>query len=97
VHPIHPGYTTEAELLALEEIYAGKVAALLDRAHPRDLYDVAQILGIMGSFRHDRARQAALFYLALSSDDPRTRGLSNVLTNSDQSIRRYLYPFTAPG
>jgi predicted nucleotidyltransferase component of viral defense system len=97
VHPLHPGYTTEAELLSLEEIYAGKVAALLDRAHPRDLYDVTQILGILGSLRHDSARQAALFYLALSSDDPGTRGLSNVLTISDQSIRRYLYPLLRRG
>lgn len=97
VRPLHPGYATEAELLALEEIYAGKVSALLDRAHPRDLYDVAQILGITGAFRHDRARPVALFYLALSSDDPRPRGLSNMLTITDQNIRRYLYPLLRRG
>ncbi len=89
---LHPGYVTEAALLALEEIYAGKVAALLDRAHPRDLYDVAQILGITEPFRHDLARQAALLYLALASDDPRPRGLSGVRAISEQDVRRYLHP-----
>lgn len=43
VYRLHPGYTTETALLGLEELYAGKVAALLERAHPRDLYDVVQV------------------------------------------------------
>ncbi len=69
---------------------------------PRDItriccYDVVQILAIMGSLRQDRAREVALFYLALSSGDPRTRGLSNVLNISDQSVRRYLYPLLRRG
>jgi hypothetical protein len=34
----------ELPLLATEEIYAGKLVAALDRQHPRDLFDVQQLL-----------------------------------------------------
>jgi Nucleotidyl transferase AbiEii toxin, Type IV TA system len=37
------GYV-ETQVLAAEELYAGKLVAALDRQHPRDLFDVMQLL-----------------------------------------------------
>ncbi len=47
-------------LLAVEEIYAGKICAALDRQHPRDLFDIKFILeeGLT-----DRTKNAFLIYL----------------------------------
>lgn len=36
--------TPEIQLLSVEEIYAGKICAALDRQHPRDLFDIKFIL-----------------------------------------------------
>lgn len=38
----------EARTLALEEVYAGKLVAALDRQHPRDLFDVMLLLDAEG-------------------------------------------------
>lgn len=38
----------EARTLALEEVYAGKLVAALDRQHPRDLFDVLLLLDAEG-------------------------------------------------
>lgn len=37
------GYV-ETQVLAVDELYAGKLVAALDRQHPRDLFDVIQLL-----------------------------------------------------
>ena len=37
------GYV-ETQVLAADELYAGKLVAALDRQHPRDLFDVMQLL-----------------------------------------------------
>lgn len=41
------GYV-ETQVLAADELYAGKLVAALDRQHPRDLFDVMQLLAEEG-------------------------------------------------
>ena len=41
------GYV-ETQVLAADEVYAGKLVAALDRQHPRDLFDVMQLLSNEG-------------------------------------------------
>ena len=41
------GYV-ETQVLAADELYAGKLVAALDRQHPRDLFDVMQLLASGG-------------------------------------------------
>lgn len=52
----------EIPLASLEDVYAGKLVAALDRQHPRDLYDVLQL------YRHEgitpAIRRAFVIYLA---------------------------------
>lgn len=57
----------EMPVIAFEELFAGKIIAALDRAHPRDLFDVHHLLheeGISGALF-----QATLIYL-ISSGRP---------------------------
>lgn len=92
VRQIHPAFSTEATLLVLEELYAGKVAALLDRAHPRDLFDAAQLVSQHDRFDQRALREVALFYLGMGREDPRRLGLTHMLGISDRAIRLRLCP-----
>jgi predicted nucleotidyltransferase component of viral defense system len=51
----------EVNLLAFPDIYAGKIVAALDRQHPRDLFDVRELLANEGV--DDELRRAFLVYL----------------------------------
>jgi predicted nucleotidyltransferase component of viral defense system len=51
------GVEFEVPILAPDELYAGKLAAALDRQHPRDLFDVWQLLRIG---RHHRRHGGVL-------------------------------------
>lgn len=60
------GYA-EMQLVALPDLYAGKIAAVLDRQHPRDLFDIAYLYANEGLT--DDIFQAFLVYL-ISHDRP---------------------------
>lgn len=55
------GYV-EVPVVALADLYAGKICAALDRQHPRDLFDVKWLLENEGLT--DEIRKALLVYLA---------------------------------
>src|SRR5256884_4000765 len=40
ISPIGDEAACEFPLLAIEELFAGKIRAMIDRQHPRDLYDL---------------------------------------------------------
>jgi hypothetical protein len=54
-----------AHVLSVADLYAGKICAALDRQHPRDLYDVYQLLQNEG-LTHE-IRRAFVVYLASHS------------------------------
>lgn len=51
------------------EIYGSKICAALDRQHPRDIFDVSQILSEGGGDFNDKIKDAFIFYL-LSHNRP---------------------------
>lgn len=51
----------EVRRLSIHDLYGGKICAALDRQHPRDLFDVAQLLDTDGFT--DKTRMAFLIYL----------------------------------
>lgn len=51
----------EARMVSLPDLYAGKIMAALDRQHPRDLFDVRDLLAHEGV--SDELRQAFIVYL----------------------------------
>lgn len=57
----------EIKVLSLADLYAGKIVAALDRQHPRDLFDIAELMAHEGI--DDAMRQAFIVYL-LSHNRP---------------------------
>lgn len=70
---VFPGEPSQVTVLSREEVVAGKVAALLDRAAPRDLFDMAELArhGAMGD--PDRLRAATILLGSFHVDDFRAR------------------------
>ena len=70
---IFPGEPVVVTVLSREEVVAGKVAALLDRAAPRDLFDVATLVdhGAIGDL--DRLRRATTLLGTFQTSDFRRR------------------------
>ena len=54
------GYA-EISVVSLEDLYAGKICAALDRQHPRDLFDVKLLLENEGLT--DNIRKALIVYI----------------------------------
>lgn len=63
----------EASVVSFEDLYAGKLVAALDRQHPRDLFDVRDLLANEGL--SDDLREAFIVYL-LSHNRPMFEVLS---------------------
>ena len=51
----------EMQVVSFADLYAGKIVAALDRQHPRDLFDVSDLLAHEGI--SDELRRAFLVYL----------------------------------
>src|SRR5260370_22530142 len=66
----------EARVVSFADLYAGKIVAALDRQHPRDLFDVRDLLANEGIT--DDLRQAFIVYL-LSHDRPMSEVLAPTL------------------
>lgn len=58
----------EINMLSFADLYAGKIAAALDRQHPRDLFDVHLLLENEGI--SDELRTALIIYLASHDKSP---------------------------
>lgn len=69
----------EVRMVSFADLYAGKIVAALDRQHPRDLFDVRDLLAVEGV--SDDLRRAFLVYM-ISHDRP----LNEVLNPSRQPL-----------
>ena len=72
------------QLLAFEDLYAGKLCAALDRQHPRDLFDVRQLLTKEGISR--QLKDAFLVYL-LGHHRPMVELLDPVMQDIEPAYR----------
>lgn len=73
----------EARTVSFEDLYAGKIVAALDRQHPRDLFDVRDLIANEGI--SDALRQAFIVYL-LSHDRPMSEVLVPTLKNIEAAF-----------
>lgn len=77
------------------EIFASKIVALLNRAAPRDLYDISNMIryGIFDDNQREMLRKCCVFYNAISSetvsDDFRFEAIKDI---SLRQIKTSLYP-----
>src|SRR5216683_4424696 len=77
----------EARTVSFEDLYAGKIVAALDRQHPRDLFDVRDLIANEGI--SDALRQAFIVYL-LSHDRPMSEVLAPTRKDiSDEFLRGF--------
>jgi predicted nucleotidyltransferase component of viral defense system len=78
------GYA-RVQVLAFEDLYAGKICAALDRQHPRDLFDVQILLAEEGI--SSALKDAFLVYL-LGHNRPMVELIDPVLQNIEAAYRR---------
>jgi predicted nucleotidyltransferase component of viral defense system len=77
----------EMEVVSFADLYAGKIVAALDRQHPRDLFDVRDLLANEGI--DDTLRRAFIVYM-LSHDRPMSEVLApNRKDFSDEFLRGF--------
>lgn len=82
----------EAELLGM------KIAALIDRHKPRDLFDIYKLKGYMPYVNKDRVRKLAVFYLSLDGIfDIDEATFDNINKITQDSIKKELQPVLAKG
>lgn len=81
-----------------EELFGMKICALIDRAKPRDLYDVNNIIAISPKLEKKKLRKSTLFYLSLDGvfvvDDNTFKKAEAITLNE---IKRELLPVLAKG
>lgn len=79
-------------VLATEELFAGKVKAMIDRRHPRDLYDLFRFA--QSGLPHDAAtlRKLSVLFSSTMDRDFRTYTIERVSDVDTKEIDRLLYP-----
>ncbi|MGC1300743.1 MAG: nucleotidyl transferase AbiEii/AbiGii toxin family protein [Caulobacteraceae bacterium] len=82
----------EIKVLSFADLYAGKLVAALDRQHPRDLFDVRDLLANEGV--RDRLRQAFIAYI-ISHDRPMAEVLAPTRKDITQAFEREFQGMTA--
>jgi predicted nucleotidyltransferase component of viral defense system len=88
--------TDEWTTISTLELFGGKIKALIERAAPRDLYDVNNMIhnNIIHSDEHNLLRKIIVFYLALGSKNKLILplNLENINSLKYNQIRKYLIP-----
>jgi len=82
----------EMRIVSLPDLYAGKIVAALDRQHPRDLFDVRELLA--NEVIDNRLRQAFIVYL-LSHGRPMAEVLNSPQKDIAQEFARGFVGMTA--
>ncbi len=79
-------------VLETEELFAGKIKAMIDRRHPRDLYDLFRFANSRLSYDRDLLRKLAVLFSSTMDRDFRTYR-SDRFDGIDQGdLDRLLYP-----
>ena len=92
VHPFELIGDVNVLTYPAEELFAGKIRACLERATPRDIYDVDMIIKNMDMINEVLLRKLSIFYLCLSSSDTRSITNEKLHKVNDRDVRRYLSP-----
>lgn len=89
--------TCDFPVLAVEELFGGKIKAMIDRRHPRDLYDLFRF-GKAGLLHDSEVmRKLAVLFSSTMDRDFRTYGIERFAEIDDAAIKRLLYPLLRAG
>jgi len=83
----------EIILVSKEELFAGKVAAALDRVAARDIYDLTNIANYKGDYDKVLFRKAVILLGTSKRKDFRKINPDRLQEVSDREIENTLYPF----
>lgn len=79
-------------VLATEELFAGKIKAMIDRRHPRDLYDLHRFAKSDLKYDQNILRKLAVLFGSTMDNDFRTYGMERVADLGAKQIATLLYP-----
>lgn len=79
-------------VLATEELFAGKLKAMIDRQHPRDLYDLFRFTKSSLPRDSETLRRLAVLFSSTMDRDYRTYTFDRVLKVDAKQIDNLLYP-----
>ncbi len=82
----------EFSVLAIEELFAGKSKAMIDRQHPRDLYDLFRFGKAALAHESELMRKVAVLFSSTMDRDLRTYSMARFADIEDAAIERLLYP-----
>ena len=84
-------------VLAIEELFAGKIRAMIDRQHPRDLYDLFRFRKANLNYDSEVMCKLAVLFGSTLNRDLRTYNMSRFADIDDEAIKRLLYPLLKAG
>lgn len=97
-----PWLEQELTVLSVDplEIYSSKIVALLNRAAPRDLYDIYTMIqyGLFDETQESLLKKCVMYYCAIGSDSvPEAFNYENISNVSQQRIKTDLIPVLRRG
>jgi predicted nucleotidyltransferase component of viral defense system len=95
--PIGDEVPCEFAVLAIEELFAGKIRAMIDRQHPRDLYDLFRFRKANLSYDSELMRKLAVLFGSTLNRDFRSYNMSRFAGIDEEAIKRLLYPLLKAG
>jgi hypothetical protein len=79
-------------VLETEELFGGKIKALIDRRHPRDLYDLFRFTSVHLDHNPEILRKLAVLFSSTMDRDFRTYHADRVEAINPKDLERLLYP-----
>jgi predicted nucleotidyltransferase component of viral defense system len=84
-------------VLTIEEVFAGKIKAMIDRRHPRDLYDLFRFGKADLTYDIELMRKLAVLFGSTLNRDFRSYNMSRFADIDEEAIKRLLYPLLRAG
>lgn len=82
----------EFPVLAIEELMAGKLKAMIERRHPRDLYDIYRFVLAAPAHDPELLRKLTVLFASTLNPDLRAYKVERFDAISQQEVERLLYP-----
>jgi predicted nucleotidyltransferase component of viral defense system len=95
--PIGDEPACEFPVLAIEELFAGKIKAMIDRQHPRDVYDLFRFRKADLKYDSEVMRKLAVLFGSTLNRDLRSYNMSRFADIDEEAIKRLLYPLLKAG
>ena len=90
-------FNLEFPVLQIEELYAGKTKALLEREHPRDLYDLYRLFKGGTAINKDLWRLITILFCSSLRNDFRQYTFARIASITESEINALLYPLLKTG